>query len=149
MVMVMAGACSSGEQSAGFDENGEALGGIGSAVFAGPQHTCAVLANGSVRCWGVNAGGQLGNGTLASVGDDETPDATTPVPLFGVLNPGWYFDDRLGLEVWIVDESSDAQSSSIAMFVKNASTQPVSELRAYYSFTTSERAAATGALQEH
>jgi alpha-tubulin suppressor-like RCC1 family protein len=40
-------------------------------VSAGDQHTCAVLANGSVACWGDDRAGQLGDGILA----DQTPVA--------------------------------------------------------------------------
>ncbi|MFZ4580452.1 MAG: RCC1 domain-containing protein [Myxococcota bacterium] len=33
------------------------------ALTAGTSHACALLADGSVRCWGANSGGQLGDGT--------------------------------------------------------------------------------------
>jgi alpha-tubulin suppressor-like RCC1 family protein len=34
------------------------------AILAAGSHTCAVV-NGGVQCWGLNAGGQLGNGSTA------------------------------------------------------------------------------------
>ena len=42
-------------------------------VVAGGSHTCAVLASGAVRCWGLGASGQLGYGNEDSIGDDELP----------------------------------------------------------------------------
>ncbi len=44
-------------------------------------HTCAVLAHGSVRCWGFGGDGRLGYGNTSSVGDDETPGLVGPVNL--------------------------------------------------------------------
>jgi alpha-tubulin suppressor-like RCC1 family protein len=38
------------------------LGGTARQVTAGSDHTCAVLVNGSLRCWGDNTQGDLGNG---------------------------------------------------------------------------------------
>jgi len=48
------------------------------AVSAGFAHTCALLENGTVTCWGLGASGRLGYGNIASIGDDETP-AANPV----------------------------------------------------------------------
>lgn len=36
-------------------------------------HTCALLRNGAIRCWGFNRYGQLGYGHTETIGDDETP----------------------------------------------------------------------------
>jgi len=62
------------------------LGGPAVAISAGDAHTCALLADASVRCWGSGAGGQLGYGSTANVGDTPatTPDKVGPVPLGGL-----------------------------------------------------------------
>ena len=36
------------------------------ALGLGTQHSCAAVATGSVRCWGANGSGQLGDGTLTA-----------------------------------------------------------------------------------
>ena len=43
------------------------LGGAATAVATGPGHTCALLDDASVRCWGGNGSGQLGNGQTMAV----------------------------------------------------------------------------------
>jgi alpha-tubulin suppressor-like RCC1 family protein len=46
------------------------------SVAAGSDHSCALLLDGSVQCWGGNATGQLGDGT--------SDDHTTPAPVPGL-----------------------------------------------------------------
>lgn len=56
---------------------------LGSPAFGlalGGDHTCARTATG-LRCWGSGEHGQLGHGTTAHIGDDETPDTAGDVPL--------------------------------------------------------------------
>lgn len=49
------------------------------AITAGDHHTCALLDNGSVTCWGANGSGQLGRGVPAG----NTAAGGTPVILGG------------------------------------------------------------------
>jgi uncharacterized repeat protein (TIGR01451 family) len=51
------------------------------AIAAGSANTCAILDDGSVRCWGAGGSGRLGLGGVATIGDDESPAAVPPVDL--------------------------------------------------------------------
>lgn len=51
----------------------------GLAVSTGKSHTCAVLENGTLRCWGLSSSGQLGYGNTTTIGDNETPAFVGPV----------------------------------------------------------------------
>ena len=58
--------------------------GLGSGVVdvaAGFSHSCALLATGTVKCWGVASRGQLGNGGPIS---GNNPDSTTPVDVLNL-----------------------------------------------------------------
>jgi alpha-tubulin suppressor-like RCC1 family protein len=59
------------------------IGGAVRQVAAGPVHSCAVLEQGGVRCWGLNDTGQLGYGHTRTIGDDETPSEAGDVELGG------------------------------------------------------------------
>ena len=52
-------------------------------VAASGQHTCALLTNGSIKCWGLNDFGQLGQGHVANIGDtpNQMGDLLRPVDL--------------------------------------------------------------------
>ncbi|HEX6390386.1 MAG TPA: hypothetical protein VFZ89_13080 [Solirubrobacteraceae bacterium] len=53
------------------------------AISAGADHTCAVLDNGDVRCWGDGFAGVLGYANTDKIGDGETPGSVGPVDLGG------------------------------------------------------------------
>jgi len=54
-------------------------------VAAGAYHTCALLTNGSVRCWGRNTYGPLGYGNTITIGDDEAPKSAGDVKVGGAV----------------------------------------------------------------
>jgi alpha-tubulin suppressor-like RCC1 family protein len=56
--------------------------GVGTKLAVGGNHTCALLNNGLVRCWGNNQYGQLGYNSTANLGDGE------PISSFGYVNLG-------------------------------------------------------------
>lgn len=57
------------------------VGGRAVQIAAGEHNTCALLANGDVRCWGVANG--LGAPSLFPIGDDESPGSVPPLDLGG------------------------------------------------------------------
>jgi alpha-tubulin suppressor-like RCC1 family protein len=56
---------------------------VGGAVFEmalGVTHTCVLLADARIRCWGDGSAGQLGYGNTQNVGDYQTPASVGDVP---------------------------------------------------------------------
>ena len=54
------------------------------AITAGSSHTCALLSDGSIRCWGDDGVGELGNGIVLNNGVNNVP---TPVSVTGLPKP--------------------------------------------------------------
>jgi hypothetical protein len=74
------------------------------AIAAGEQHTCAILDDGSVACWGANDQGALGDGTTT---DRHTPTPTTSPGAnraAGAISAGDYHTCA------ILDDGSDRKS---------------------------------------
>ena len=59
------------------------MGGKVQALAVGGAHSCALLVDGSVRCWGAWNFGSLGYGNTDNVGDDETPAMAGDVDVGG------------------------------------------------------------------
>ncbi len=57
------------------------LGGPAASIAAGADHTCALMVDGTLRCWGANGHGQLGLGNTNGVGDNELPSAKPAINL--------------------------------------------------------------------
>ena len=64
--------------------------GDATAIAAGGNHSCALLSNGSVQCWGSNENAELGTGEVSGPGScqstfaDEYECSTTPVTVSGL-----------------------------------------------------------------
>ncbi len=69
------------------------VGGPVEGLALGFAHTCALLSDGTARCWGESNNGQLGYGNSEDIGDDETPASAGPVDLGETavqLAGGWF-----------------------------------------------------------
>ncbi len=54
-----------------------------SGLTSGGSHTCVIVGDGAVRCWGAAFNGNLGYGNTTSIGDDETPSSAGDVDVGG------------------------------------------------------------------
>ena len=79
--------------------------GQATTVATGALHTCALLANGTVQCWGSNSNGQLGNGGTSNSGSPTTVSGLSAAK--GVAN-GFYHSCAVlsggGVECWGDDQ---------------------------------------------
>lgn len=61
------------------------VGGIVKQVSAGFEHTCVLLVDGNVRCWGNPSRGELGYGNVNMIGDNESPSSAGNVSVGGLV----------------------------------------------------------------
>ena len=59
------------------------VGGPVAGLSLGSDGSCALLESGSVKCWGGNTYGQLGQGNTRVIGDDELPSSISTIALGG------------------------------------------------------------------
>ncbi len=71
------------------------------SLAAGRAHTCAVLADGTGRCWGNNSTGELGMGNV-------TPPQPTPVRVYGLNNATQIATDDTTGRAAFLDETTCA-----------------------------------------
>ncbi len=60
---------------------------VSTAIAAGWFHSCALLSDGTVRCWGNNCNGRLGDGGVAArcaAGSGPDPISSTPIHVQGI-----------------------------------------------------------------
>lgn len=58
------------------------IGGTAASVSVGLSHTCVILTNNELRCWGYNFFGQLGYGNQSPLGDEPGEMPPPPVAIF-------------------------------------------------------------------
>jgi len=83
-------------------------------LSAGSEHTCALLSNETVRCWGDNRTGQLGYGHKRNIGDDEVPSSVPPVSI--TSNPGVF---AIGIATSTYDTCAVLSSGAVKCWGKN------------------------------
>ena len=99
------------------------------SVAAGDYHTCTVLDSGELRCWGYNQYGELGQGNMATYGNDpgeSTLGVSIDAPVRSVVG-GAYFTCAVtgtGLRCWGADDYGDLAQGSLSIYGTNPGEVP-------------------------
>lgn len=68
-----------------YEAGAVAIGSVVTQVAVGPEHTCALLGDGTVHCYGSGDSGKLGYGNTDTIGDDEPVAAGGAVSVGGTV----------------------------------------------------------------
>jgi alpha-tubulin suppressor-like RCC1 family protein len=98
-------------------------------VTVGQDHACALVAGGTVECWGGNSnGGELGNGTTTATTNDFTPGAAVAIGVATAISAGGFHTCALlsggGIDCWGANSAGELGNGSKA----NAQPVPVGAL---------------------
>jgi len=119
------------------------------AVSVGNSHTCVVLANLSVKCWGDNTYGQLGNGSTTSA------LYSAPVAASGITNAvdvvtGKYHTCALlsdqSIKCWGANSSGQLGNGTIIQSLTPVSVSGISAVTAISSSSSSLHTCAVGSV---
>ncbi|HMA92307.1 MAG TPA: trypsin-like serine protease, partial [Polyangiaceae bacterium] len=102
------------------------------------DHTCVLLGNGTLRCWGLNTNQQLGYGHTNAIGDNELPNTAGAVPLFGTKGTGWHFVNPYQLEVNLERSNPNPYSGSLELRIANRGCREVADFRVLFQVNAEE-----------
>ena len=81
------GQLGSGQTSSSYEVPVEVLGITDATqITTNDDHTCALLQTGTIKCWGNNTSGQLGNGQSTGDWYDRSADSSVPVEVLGITD---------------------------------------------------------------
>lgn len=111
-------------------------------ITAGFAHTCALLADGTGRCWGENFSGQLGTAST-----NATSTFTSPVPIAGLVDAVSIIAGRVHTCALIADGSARCWGFNLARQLGDGTT--VTSQRFPVAVRDVANAVALGAAQNH
>lgn len=89
-------------------------------VALGAEHTCALMTNGSVKCWGGNTFGQVGTGAASSNVTAPTDVATLSSGVIYLSAGAWHtcaLTDTNAVKCWGRNQDGQTGTNSISTFV--------------------------------
>jgi alpha-tubulin suppressor-like RCC1 family protein len=97
--------------------------GVALSIAAGREHTCAIYVGGTVRCWGDNTSGEVGNGTASS--NALTPTLNSSISSASSISAGFGFSCARLADATLRCWGSDTEGRLGDAIVNNTTMIPV------------------------